>query len=400
MNPPLWLRQAVIYQVFIDRFYQGGNPAHRPGKIPDDKPVFCGGNLQGVAEKLPYLVDLGINTIWLSPFNQGAAYHGYHITNFRKVDERFGGQKGFDLLVKSAKARGLRLIMDFVPNHVHDSHPWFLSAKASKRSRYRNWFYWDRDGDYRKFLDVGELPKLNLDNPDTADEIIGAALFWVDRGIDGLRLDHALGPSMKFWRLFRDSVKRHNEQVALIAEVLFLKFQRHFLPTIQLPDKRLYFFAEQLGFNVLAPTMREYAPFFDGLLDFQFQKLVREFVSAPASQAAMGRLEEKLKSHYDGFPDDCVLLSFLDNHDMNRILWEARQDKGRVRAAAGVQFAQKHPPVIYYGNEVGMSQTISISGPYGDLRCRGMMAWNKPDAGLLKTYKKLIREWKSRCPSK
>src|SRR5580658_3710166 len=97
-----WLQRSVLYHVFIDRFVQGGKRSH--SNPPERKPVFCGGNLQGVAQKLDHLSDLGINAIWLSPFTKTAAYHGYHVTDFLRVDERFGGQKGLQTLVKAAHA--------------------------------------------------------------------------------------------------------------------------------------------------------------------------------------------------------------------------------------------------------------------------------------------------------
>lgn len=388
-----WLQRAVIYHVFIDRFFQGGKRHH--GNPSERKPVFCGGNLQGVAEKMGYLSDLGINTIWLSPFTDTAAYHGYHITDFFHVEKKFGGQKDFQTLVKAARGHGIRLIMDFVPNHVHDTHPWFLEAKKSKRSRYRKWFYWQRNGDYLKFLDVGELPKLNLDNPEARQEIIKAAKHWMDQGIDAFRLDHALGPSLDFWREFRDRLKHHNGEVALIAEVYFWGIQRQFLNTIYLPDKRFYFLAQQIGFDVLDATMKEYASVFDGLLDFHFQKLLKTFVANNKKKTSNAKIQEMLNQHYAGFPDNCSLLSFLDNHDMNRFLFEASDDKGRLKRAVQIQFAQRYPPVIYYGTEIGMSQTGPVRGPYGDLQARRMMTWQKQDRSIFNIYKRSIQKWKS-----
>ncbi len=394
MNNSQWLHQAVIYQVFIDRFFRGGPPPRRH-LPPEEKPVFCGGNLQGVAEKLDYLSDLGINTIWLSPFTRTTAYHGYHITDFLQVERRFGGQKAFQTLVKAARGRGLRLIMDFVPNHVHETHPWFIEARNSKRSRYRHWFYWLPNGDYLKFLDVAELPKLNLDNPEARKEIIKVARHWMDQGMAGFRLDHALGPSLDFWREFRSRLKQHNEEVALIAEVYFWGIQRRFLNTIFLPDKRFYFLAQQLGLDVLDATMKEYAPLFDGLLDFRFQKLLAACVARNKKKTSDAQIQEMLDEHYAGFPDHCALLSFLDNHDMNRFLFEARGDKARLRRALQIQFAQAAPPVIYYGTEIGMGQAGPVRGCHGDLQARRMMAWQHPDRGIFNLCKRLIQQRQS-----
>ena len=142
MNDSHWVKTAVIYHIFIDRFFRGGSRSNHIGD--ETKPVFCGGNLQGVTEKLDYLSDLGINTIWLSPFNQTTAYHGYHVTDFFKVEKRFGGLKAFRQLVRAARSRRIRLIMDFVPNHVSIEHPFFKQAIRNARSPFRRWFYWKK----------------------------------------------------------------------------------------------------------------------------------------------------------------------------------------------------------------------------------------------------------------
>jgi glycosidase len=286
--------------------------------------------------------------------------------------------------------------MDFVPNHVHETHPWFVEAKRSKRSRYRDWFYWRQNGDYVKFLDVGELPKLNLDHPAAREQIIKAAEHWMEEGVDGFRLDHALGPSFDFWDAFRRRLKEKNSEVVLVAEVYFWGIQRMFLPTLQLPDKRFYYLAQQLGFEVLDATQREYAWAFDGLLDFQFQRLLKTHIAHGRRKLPDSELQDKLDEHYASFPDNCRLLSFLDNHDMNRFLFEAGGDKARLRRAMEIQFSQRgSPPIIYYGTEIGMGQSGPIQGPYGDLRARRMMAWHDKDESILKSCRHLIREWKA-----
>jgi glycosidase len=391
-----WLSKTVTYHVLIDRFFHGGTRALSHRIPPDDQPVFCGGNLQGVANKLDYLAHLGINAIWLSPFTQTAAYHGYHVTDFFRVETRFGGGSGLRALVRSARAHGIKLIMDFVPNHVHVTHPWFQHARADTHSPYRNWFYWRRNGDYLKFLDFGELPKLNLDHPDARKTIIQAAKFWLDQGLDGFRLDHALGPSLDFWHAFQQEVKRHRPDAALMAEVCFQGIPRRCLPSLSLPEKQFYFTAQQKGFDVLDATMKEYAEVFDGLLDFSFQKLVRTMVAHPHRSLATRWIQQALDDHYARFPDSCKLLTFLDNHDMNRFLFEAGGDKKRLHRALEIQFAQRHPPIIYYGTEKGMNQAGPVWGDHGDLQARRMMAWTHGDPDLLRTCRQQIAKWRNR----
>lgn len=394
MKNPVWLRNAVIYNVFIDRFYRSRNSPLGKAKVKDEEPVFCGGDLSGVIEKLSYLEDLGINTIWLSPFTRTASYHGYHITDYFSVEERFGGNVALDKVLLAAKQRKMKVIMDFVPNHVHNTHPWFQSAKQSKTSPYRDWFYWKKNGDYLKFLNFQELPKLNLDNSACRREIIKAAKFWVAKGIDGFRLDHVLGASLNFWQEFRKEITSFKEDFPLIGEAYFWGIRREFLDTIQVPEKEHYLFAQQTGTDIYDGVMQEYVGVMDGLLDFQFQKLLKQHIARASSLPSKDRIQRILNQHYEAFRDDCSLISFLDNHDMNRFLYEAGDNKKKLIAAFEIQFSQACPAAIYNGTEMGMSQNIGIHGNHGDLQVRQMISWNTMDRSLVKKCKYLINKWK------
>jgi glycosidase len=396
MSSPCWLNKSVIYQVLIDRFFCGEGAKERDCVPPDDQPVFCGGNLQGVAEKLDYLEELGITALWLSPFARTASYHGYHTTDFFAVEDHFGGFAGLYKLVRAARARGIRLIMDFVPNHVHETHPWFLDAKNSPHSHYRDWFYWLRHGDYLKFLNFAELPKLNLDHPEARETLIQAAQFWLDQGIDGFRLDHVIGPSLDFWIEFRRRLKEHRSDTVLFGEAYFWGIPPGCLSTLCLPHKWKYLLMQQLGIDVFDATMREYVEVFDGLLDFTFQKILKTEVALARQKQSDAYIQDKLDSHYSRFPEQCALLSFLDNHDMDRFLFNAGGDKARLLRALEIQFKQKSTPILYYGTETGMSQKAPARGYHGDLQVRRMMDWDHPDPQIGRACRNLIQEWKSR----
>jgi glycosidase len=387
-----WWQEAVFYQILVDRFCRagGGGPLHDPSL-----PLFCGGNLQGVIERLDYLRRLGVSALWLSPIQCTADYHGYHITDYGRIEPRFGGMTAFRALLRASKP-DIRLIMDWVPNHVHDSHPFFQEALHRKNSRYRGWFYFDRQGNYLRFLDVACLPKLNLDHPEARRFMIECALQWLDLGVDGFRLDHVLGPSLGFWRDFRDAVKRHKPSAYLVGEALFMGIRRKHLNTLRLPRKYLYFQQTRQGLSVADPVIKEYAGILDGLLDFKFQEILKNEVAHAERRPSIRRVQSLLDAHYEAFPATLSLPSFLDNHDMNRFLFEARGNKGRLKQAAEIQFRQEQPPIIYYGTEAGMSQTNAVEGMHGDLRARQLMPWENPDKELLRFYTELISQRKSR----
>ena len=180
-----WFKDAIVYHILIDRF--AGYDISRNWK----KPRFMGGNLAGVSDRLGYLNDLGINTIWLSPVFKNTAYHGYHITDFYSTDPRFGTERELTNLIRKAHYLNIRVLLDFVPNHCSWKHPFFVEALHDPKSQYRKWFYFNTlKNTYKCFLHFRDLPKINLDYGPARDHIVGAAMHWLSFGVDGFRLDH------------------------------------------------------------------------------------------------------------------------------------------------------------------------------------------------------------------
>ena len=387
-----WWQEAVFYQILVDRFCRFG--ADEPLRNPS-LPVFCGGNLRGVMDRLDYLRRLGITALWLSPIQRTASYHGYHITDFQRVEKRFGGMASFRALLRAAKP-DLRIVLDWVPNHLHSTHPFFQEALQSKRSRYREWFYFDRHGDHLSFLDVPELPKLNLDHPEARRYMIDCAKNWLDLGVDGFRLDHVLGPSMDFWHAFKAGIKQHKPAAYLVGEALFLGIQRRDLKTLRMPGKLQCYEASIRGHSVADQVQLEYAGVFDGLLDFGFQEILKAQVARARHRPSSAQVQARLDGHYRQFPASLSLPSFLDNHDLNRFLFEAKGDRTRLMQAAEIQFQQVQTPIIYYGTEAGMTQDRAVDGQNGDLPARQWMAWTHQDPELLGFYTGLIRARKRR----
>ncbi len=169
-SPPQWAREAVFYHLLVDRFYPGNG---RKWLEPEDLRGFYGGTLWGVRDKLGYIADLGATCIWLSPIWPSPTHHGYDVTNNDHVAPRLGGDEALEELVEAAHARGLRVVLDLVCNHISALHPYFQAASADMYSEYRDWFLFDdSDLGYKAYFGVASMPEINLANPATRQWMI------------------------------------------------------------------------------------------------------------------------------------------------------------------------------------------------------------------------------------
>lgn len=387
-NQKNWVNNAVIYQIVIDRF--AGYDPTKDWK----KPQFIGGNLTGIIDSLPYLKDLGVNAIWISPFYQTSAYHGYHITDFYKVDPHFGTKNDLKRLIDLIHQNDMCIIADFVPNHVSRFHPFFLDACTSKNSPYFNWFHFYKwPDDYLSFLSVKEIPKLNLNNNETKEYIINVAKYWLSFGLDGFRLDHVIGPSNSFWKKFSTEIKKSYPYSLLIGEAWMHGISWKELNTIQIPFKKLKWFRKQ----PLDRVLQNYVPLLDGVLDFTVQHYFQEyFCKENRSMNTMHKFKKNLTNHYLKFPPEFHLPIFLDNHDMDRFLFQCNNNTDQLKRAARVQFSLSQPIILYYGTEQRMIQTKSVweIKNHGDLHVRMPMPWNNnnKDNELFYFYRNLIHK--------
>lgn len=360
-EPPRWAQEAVIYHVFVDRFNPGGG---RPFAAHDDLRRFYGGTLRGVTEKLDYIASLGATAIWLSPVFASPSHHGYDATDLYNVEPRLGTNDDLRGLVEGAHARDIRVILDFVPNHVSNRHPYFVSAQQDPGSPYRDWFVFHRWPDeYESFFGVKSLPQWNNQYGPARQYMLDVARYWIEEfGVDGYRLDYANGPSHDFWTDFRIAVKDACPDCFTFGEIV-----------------------ESAG------LLRTYQGRLDGSLDFLLtHNLRRAFAFGTMS---LTELDAFLARHESYFDPRFLRPSFLDNHDMNRFLWLAQGDKRKLRLAALCQFTLAGPPIVYYGTEVGLSQVRDCRTPDGHGRpheARLPMFWgDEQDADLLAFYRAL-----------
>jgi glycosidase len=357
---PEWAYDAVVYQIFVDRFFPG---AGRRWKRPRWPSGFYGGALRGIAEKLDYIADLGVNVLWLTPIFPSPSHHGYDATDYFDIEPRLGTKADLRELIDAAHARGIRLLLDFVPNHWSSQHATFQQAIGDPASPYRDWYTFTHWPDqYESFFGVHDLPQVNLRHPAARQHMLDAASYWLDFGVDGYRLDYAIGPTPDFWADFRRVTRQARPDCWTFGEV------------VEPSDSQLSF---EGGL--------------DGCLDFILLEGLRQAFAYGQWDAP--RLADFLTRHEAYFPATFSRPSFLDNHDMNRFLWAAGNDKRRLRLAALCQLTLAGPPVIYYGTEVGLSQERDVrQGQHGiPEEARLPMLWDADqDVELLSFYRALI----------
>ena len=351
---PKWVRDAIIYHIFLDRFYPGDGV---PWKKPTNLSGFFGGTLRGAIQKLDYIQSLGCNAIYLSPLFASPSHHGYDATDYYTVEPRFGTNAELIELINEAHQRGIRIILDFVANHWSNHHPTFQAAQRDLDSEYRAWYTWQRWPDeYASFFTVKGMPQLNLKHKPASDYLLKCAQHWLQQGVDGYRLDYAPGPPRTFWADFRQACKAVKPDAFLFGEVV-----SH------------------------SEGIASYIPHFDGCLDFMLADALRRTFVLETS--TLQEFEAFLAAHETYFPDGFSLPAFLDNHDMTRILYLAKEDKAKVKLAALVLFTLLAPPVIYNGTEVGVSQRNPL-GRFEEARLP--MPWgDEADKDLLDYFRRL-----------
>ena len=351
---PEWVRDAVIYHIFLDRFYPGNGV---PWKKPTNLSGFFGGTLRGAIQKLDYIRSLGCNAVWLSPLFASPSHHGYDATDYYTVEPRFGTNNDLKEFIEKAHQRDTRVILDFVANHWSNQHPTFQAAQREPDSEYRAWYTWQHWPDeYTSFFGVKGMPQLNLKHKPASDYLLQCVQHWLHNGIDGYRLDYAPGPPHTFWADFRRACKAVNPDAFLFGEVV-----SH------------------------SEMIASYIPHFDGCLDFLLADALRRTFVLETS--TLLEFESFLASHEAYFPKRFSLPAFLDNHDMTRILYLAKEDKAKVGLAALVLFTLSAPPVIYNGTEVGVSQRNPL-GRFEEARLP--MPWgDEADKDLLDYFRRL-----------
>jgi len=397
VETPAWTRGMVMYQVFPERFHNG-DPALTPdGAVTwGSEPRwldFQGGDLVGIAQKADHLVAAGVDCVYLNPIFESPSTHRYDCIDYSSVDPALGGNGALLDLVDELHRRDIRIIVDASFNHCHPRFFAFADVVArGPESNYAGWFvihdwpprvifrpdnlssegYRDPEA-YREYIErfvattdvpverragegpgveltydawygVPTLPRINLSHPDARRYFLDVARRWVrDFGIDGWRMDVARYVDFDFWPDFRDAVKSENPDAYLIAEIM----------------------------GDASPWLQ--GDTFDATMNYTFRQLALDFF---AKQTSSGTdLADGLARMYAAYAPNAAASSqnLIGSHDTARFLFEAGEDRERLRLATVLQMTAPGSPGLYYGDEVGMTG----SEEHG---ARGAFPWHDPAA--------------------
>jgi cyclomaltodextrinase len=370
MSVPDWIQDAIFYQIFPDRFFNGDHENDPPnvqpwGSVPTSW-GFQGGDLQGIMHKFDYLLDLGINAIYLNPIFQATSTHRYNTTDYYKIDPKLGSLDDFHALIEHAHRNQVRIILDGVFNHCGRGFFAFNDIlENQEHSGYREWFHISHfpinaysggeATDYLGWWGNKSLPKFNTDNPKVRKYLMDVARYWIEQGADGWRLDvpNEINDD-SFWGEFRQVVKSANSEAYILGE-------------IWTADSRW------VGEG-----------HFDGLMDYPVMEALAGLLATNILDVA--HFAEKVEGLLSYYPHENAYAMYVpvDSHDPARILTRMGNNMDKTKLAYLFQFAYPGAPAIYYGDEIGLT-----GGK--DPGCRGAFLWDENNWNVdLRNYIKTL----------
>ncbi|MCU0552931.1 MAG: glycoside hydrolase family 13 protein [Leptolyngbya sp. Prado105] len=364
IQTPDWVKHAIFYQIFPDRFARATQPHAKllkqmPWEDWEVAPTmqgYKGGDLWGVMERLDYLQDLGVNAIYFTPIFQSASNHRYHTHDYYQVDPMLGGNDAFRDLLNAAHDREIKVVLDGVFNHA--SRGFFFFHDILENGGNSPWLNWFKIHEFPLHPYTGEfpanyegwagnraLPVFNHDNPAVREYIMEIAEYWLEFGIDGWRLDVPFEiKTSGFWQEFRDRVKAINSEAYIVGEVW--GDSRQWLDGTQFDGVMNYLFT--------GPTIAFAAG--DRVVLEQVQG--RDYQTYPPLSAA--EYAQKMQDLLELYPWEIHLtqLNLLASHDTARLLTIAGGDQASVELCTLLLMTFPGAPSIYYGDEVGLAGGI------------------------------------------
>ena len=410
VDTPDWVRDAVFYQIFPDRFARGSlSPAIsylEDWDAPPTRHGFKGGDLTGIAERLDYLTELGIDAIYLCPIFASACNHRYHTYDYLRVDPLLGGNEALKNLLDQCRARNIKVVLDGVFNHASRGFWQFHHVlENGAASPFRDWFHFDParlSGErpfepypsekvasdlasgsgsleatgYAAWWNLPALPKFNTDCPEAREFLLSVGEQWIEFGIDGWRLD-VPGEinDDEFWREFRDRVRAINPDAYIVGEIW--GDASHWLQGDM--------FDAVMNYQVTAACLG----FFGG------SQLNLDLARQPCSFSHIQRCSapefaDEINRVLGSYPREmsAVQLNLLDSHDMPRFLTCCNHDKAALAMAWLFICLLPGAPCVCYGDEIGLAGRE-------DPDCRRSFPWDesKQDRTLLQWYQRCV-QWR------
>ena len=390
VNAPAWVRDAIFYQIFPDRFARSNRvakPTHlQPWGAEPTFHGFQGGDLLGITEKMDYIADLGINALYLNPIFASASNHRYHTHDYFTVDPILGGNKAFTIFLKAAHDRNIRVILDGVFNHASRGFFQFHHLlETGQESPYRDWFHvWDwpvnayqeaQPSNYAAWWGMHALPKFNTDNEAVREFLWSVATHWLEQGIDGWRLDvpNEINDDA-FWQEFRRRCRAINPDCYIVGE--FWSEAHHWLQGDQFDAQMNYMFSRAvLGFTGG-----------DCINHGEVSRCGLQHIP-PLDGAAFGQELTRINNELYGPAASQVQLNMIGSHDTPRALTMLCNDRQALQLSFFLQLMMPGAPNIYYGDEIG------LSGGH-DPHSRGAFPWNNRaawDQGLRDHVRRYIQ---------
>ncbi len=369
-----WWNGAVVYEVFVRSFQDSGT---------DGK-----GDIHGLISRLDYLndgdpgtdADLGVDAIWLMPIHPSPSTHGYDVTDYDGVNPDYGTPADLDALVAACHARGIRVILDWVPNHTSSEHPWFKDSRSSTGSAHRDWYVWNATspgwtqpwnggqttwypgtGGWYYAIFWNGMPDLDWKIAAVRAEIGAAAGRWIaNHGVDGFRLDAVRylvenGPGAGQM----DQPETHQHLRDLAAGVRAAKPDALVLGEAWADTSTI---ATYFGSTATVPSGDEVLPF-----DFPLADAILAGIQGGSARDIAASLDSVARTYPAGTGD----APFLTNHDQVRVATRLGTDPAKLGLAASILLTLQGTPIVYYGEEIGMQ-----NGDCGSDECkRAPMAW-------------------------
>lgn len=389
-----WWESAIFYQIWPRSFYDSDADGH--------------GDFNGMTQKLPYLQELGVNALWLTPMFEAPSYHGYDFTEFYQVENDYGSMAEFEAFIKAADDKGMKVILDLVINHISSNHEWFQRS-AKQQAPYTDYFIWRDDmpkagsgwghawsnndqpdavwhwNETRQQYYYGAFgasqPDLNLRHPDVVAEMEKMAKFWLDKGVAGFRLDAVrfameggadaqadTNETIAYWQHFNQYVKSVDPEAYLVGEAW-----------ADIPVAAKYFgegkgldqgFDFEVGYKILGLLKP------DASGEAQFGTMQS---NQQVSKVDANVLKQNLQQRIDSTAPLDFFAPFLTNHDQERVAYQLAEHDDKAKLAAAMLFSSPGTPYIYYGEEIGLTQ----GGTGHDVYKRAPMQWdNSNQAGF------------------